>query len=126
MAAGFGDLFTYGLAIGLVLMSAVIGIFNEANIGPGYTAPSFQYNESSVITLTGGEGDVSTSGYEQTTDIASSGFWAVVDGFKTVLTDFSGYLAKYNVPLVIGAAAQMIVWLVCGYEMLMLKRIIWG
>jgi hypothetical protein len=126
MAQGFGDLFTYSLAIGLVLMSVVIGIFNEAQIGPGYTAPSFQYNESSVITIVGGEDNVSTGGYDQTTDIASRGFWAVLDGFKTVLIDFSGYLSRYGVPSIISVPAQMVVWMICGYEMLMLKRIIWG
>lgn len=126
MATGFGDLFTYGLAIGLILMSVVIGIFNEAGIGPGYSAPSFQYNESSVILVTGGDDDTSNGGYDQPNDIASRGFWAVLDGFKTVLIDFSSYLARYGVPMIIAVPAQMIIWTVCGYEMLMLKRIIWG
>jgi hypothetical protein len=127
MATGFGDLFTYGLAIAIILFSLVVGIFDNAGIGPSYTAPSFQYNESSVLLITGADGDSSSgTGYDQATDLGSVGFWSLVDGFKTVLTDLTAYLGRFGVPVIIAVPFQMFVWVICGYEMLMLKKIIWG
>jgi hypothetical protein len=126
MATGFGDLFTYGLAIGIILLSLVIGIFNNAGIGPSYTAPEFAYNASSTLLITSDDEVSSSGGYEQAADIASKGFWACIDGFKTILTDLPAYMARYNIPVIVSAPAQVLVWIVFGYEMLMLKRIIWG
>jgi hypothetical protein len=126
MATGFGDLFTYGLAIGIILLSLVIGIFDNAGIGPSYTAPSFQYNESSVLVITGPGDSNSGTGYDQATDLGSLGFWSLIDGFKTVLTDLTAYLGRFGVPAIIAVPCQMFVWVVFGYEMLMLKKIIWG
>ncbi len=126
MADDLRDLFTYTLAIGLIVMSLVIGVFEQAGIGPAMSPPTVNYDDTSAITIISSPDGDSKSYDNNAGDIASVGFWSIVGGLRTMLLDFVPYCSRFNIPFIISGPAQCLIWLLFGYEMLQLKKIIWG
>lgn len=126
MADDLNDLFTYTLGLGLVIMGLMIGIFNQAGIGPAMTAPQVTYGEDYLITLTAPDSGTSAGLGEQANSIATGGFMALIFGIKTMLLDFVPYCDKFGVPAIISVPAQALIWLIAGYDLLKIKRVIWG
>lgn len=122
----FTDYFSYTLGIGVVIMGIVIGIFNQAGIGPVGTGPSFTYNETVALTLVTPNEVKETDSTNGAYEIAATGFLSILNGFKTMLLDFVPYCDRFGIPVIISGPAQALIWLILGYDMLLLKKEIWG
>lgn len=125
---GMGEYFTWTAFLFIIICGAVMTVLTSAGLYMMNTPPAYSFTQADTINLTmTSNADVQTDHTQTGSDESNLWSWTQILGnFVSVPDRFTELMKAFGVPPIVYIPFLSILAVIVGYELLQLKKLIWG